>query len=591
MPARRTTIDPGIPTPALRPVAAPVDMYEVPNATGDQNLAQLGRALATISPQVRNFVGTLVEERDQNAQEEGRLAAERLREEGLTLAEGTRKGVIRPSANKFYMAGLREQLGRITADKYDGDLRAALAQDENLRTSTNLGDFDKSVQQFRQSWVKTNVGDQAGDKFFGTGFSFRVAAYENQQRSQFAAGIDNKIQTQGDEATFAEVYKHVSDNAGKLTPEQSAADINTLLDDLIVKQGRNPSMAMRTASQAIASAALDNPDNGLQMLEVLKHVKGKTGALIATAAGSKLYAEVKDQVNQSLWNQNQREAATASAEKKARVEKVLGAAITDLVANPNADLKQYVPMLRDDPSALSQLTSLAENANKINFKTDEAVKRSLFAGVWNGDVSRRDILRVLGRGKLTTEDASFLNQQVTAREERDNQNSPTNKVFKDFVFMHALEGLKGRFADSFGIVAGEAAERAAHAQATLIDQWLRKSTTGEIDKLSPAERVKWLTETSDAITAYERSGATFGSGGFSLGPPAPIGADKVPEPLDKRLPSKLVITREDITRVIQSGQLTPNLKAVMDKYRILPTEQGDFLRSQAGFLTKKTEKK
>jgi len=325
----------------------------------------------------------------------------------------------------------------------------------------------------------------------------------------------------------------------------------------------------------------------------LKNVKGKFGPLIATTYGAQLYADTRDKVTQNMWDQNQREAAEAKAKQQANTEAVLGTAMKELVANPNADMRKYIPMLKGDNQATEQLVSLARNIGTLSYKTDEPTKARLFANIWTGSggnfVSRTTVIRAMNQGKLTVQDASFLNEQINARDAKNKENSAENKIFKDFVFLHQLEGLKGRFADNTGVVAGENAERAAHAQATLIDQWLRKSLSGEADKMSPTERAKWLNDTSDQITAYERSGSTFGSAGFNPGPLAPMGVKQIPTPLEKRLPPKLVITPQDALQ-FSNGVLTPTLKATMEQFHILPNEQGDFMRNQIEFLRRGKKK-
>lgn len=590
---RRLQVDPGLRTPGIQPVAAPVDSFVRPTA-GDK-LGQLGSALSQISPEVQRFAGVLTDNIDANAQQEGRLAAEKLREQGLTLADATRKGVLPASKNPWYVAGLREQLGRNMADKYEGDLRAAMAQDENLQTSTNIKDFDTFTKNFRDQWQKENIAGGDQDQHFNTGFAFRAAAYENAQRNEFAGGIEQKVKQQGDQATFAEVYKHVQWTAGKFDPEQVGADLNAVLDDLIQKQGRNGTIVMQTAAKAIAAAANDDDTgHGLQILDVMKHMKGKYGMFIASPAASSLYAEMRDKVTQNMWEQNQREAAQAKAAQQARTDGVLDQAVKELVSNPNADLRKYLPSLQGDPQATEQLASLARNIGTLTFKTDEPVKQRLFANIWTGSganfVSRSTVIRAMNQGQLTVGDASFLNEQITARDAKNKENSPENKIFKDFVFLHQLEGLKGRFADATtGVVAGENAERAAHAQATLIDQWLQKSLSGAVDKMSPTERSKWLNDTADQIAAYERSGTTFGSEGFRPGPAAPIGVKDIPSPLEKRLPTKLVITPQDALQFSQ-GNITSTLKAAMEQYHILPGEQAEFMRNQIDFFRRNKKK-
>lgn len=581
---RRLQVDPGLRTPSLRPVAAPVDAFVRPD---EDKMSQLGKALSSISPSVREFTGAVIENIDTGAENKGRLAAsdvaKQIREEGLSLAEATRKGKLPASKNPFYMKGLREQLGRNLADTFGGDLKAAMGADENLQVSTNLGDFDTFAQKFREQWEKDHLGENQDDHF-KQGYQFRSDAYLTAVRNEFANGIEGKVQTQGDQATFAEVFRHATDFTGKLPDAQVAGDINALTNDLIQKQGRNGRQVMQTTAAAIAAAAAANPEKGLKILELLKSVKGKEGALIATTYGSQLYTNTRDHVNTLLWNETQRESAQSTARQQAVVNATLTEATQELLKDPNADLRKYLSRLAGDPHAAEQLEGLSRNVGLLTFRTDEGTKARLFGSIWNGGESHTSVLASLRSGKLTVSDANFLIEQIDRRNKAA-QDGPLKKALEDVGFRVQLDLLKQRFADPVtGIVASDKADKAAHASAMFIDAWTRRFESGESEK----DKAKWLADKADEITKYQRGPDAMS--GLAPAAPTKTGDGPIIEPLEKRLPPSLVLTADDF-KSIQQGRITSNLQKQLTQFHIFPDEQAAFIAAQLKLLPKKKEVK
>lgn len=595
---RRPQVDlGGLEAPAIRPVASPVDIFVRPQE--DSSLDQLGNALAKVSPDVRRFTGAIADTIDNNASEAGKQAAEKLRTEGYTLADATRKGLIPQSSNPYFMAGLREQIGRNMADKYDGDLKAAMAGDtsvlqqvgapelvtdaENLQSSTNVKDYDAFVQKFRSAWQDMNIGTGDQDQHFNTGFQFRAGAYESQSRDQFANGIESKVTSQADDATFSEVYKHVlAGKASGLSADQIAGDINQLTNGLVQTQGRNATRTLQAAAKAVATAGVNN--NDLSALDVLKGLNGKNGP---AAAAMELYAPTRDKINQGLWEKNQRDVEMQKEQQTKLTNQTLTDAMNDVIANPNADLTKYVSQVGNDYHAIEQLSSMRANAANIRKQTtDDAVKRNLMTGIWEGSVGTSDIVSALNTGKLSAVDAQDLHRQLDEHEKSQGDKDPYH--FKDPVFQTQLTEIKNAFADKNGVFGGDAADRARHAQAMLQDQWSQAVDSGKVPQDESA-KLKWLNDKSDAIVKYLRHGSTFGSDTPQASPKAAIGAKEVPKPLEERLPKTQVLTADDFTQ-FQKGTVTPNFAAQARSAGITDDEQAEFIRSQLSFLKKKEKK-
>ena len=564
----------GVNPVGLQPKANPVDTFVRP--TDGQELAQLARGLAEFSPSVQRFAGVLSERRNEEAFAEGEAAARKLFEEGKSLAEATRKGLIPKAANPWYRAGLQEQFGRVSADKWQTDLMAAVASDEYLQKTTKLEDFDKFVAEHRVKWAEENVAPGDRDAYFEKGFGHRADAYFANERRSFASRIENRLEKYSDDAHFEEIKRVVSHSLGKTSLQQIASSIDLLNKD-VMAQGRTGGKVNFTAVKAIVAAAMESEDGGLQALELLKLVKGGSGVLGDTSYGSEAFIKAREAITENIWRTQQRDHAQAERARDERVRSTMSTAVETLLKDHHADLRPLMKNLADAPEALKQLTDLQRNASTMSFVTDETVKRDLFARIWTEEsgpesVTPVTITRALNSGNLTTEDASFLMGQL--KNASDTRHGDRKGIFDDFLFKEELRNLKGRFVDPMtGIIAGERADRVAYAEAMFREYWALWNKDPEFKNGSSEDKIKLLSDKATSIVQQMRG-------------PEPLIINPAPPPAfisdeDMSLPKVLLLEEADLRSAL-AGRWTDAGKAQLKKLNLRrSSELGAFLHSQS----------
>ncbi len=577
----RIVVDP-LRAPELQPRASPADTFT--RTDGGRNLAALARGLAEISPAVGQLAGLVADRTLQEQTLAGEMMARKLNEQGLSLAQATREGKIPKGLNPWFRAGLDEQFGRVTADRWQSDFMAAAGADEVLKESTNIQDFDAFAQKHLEGWSQENIGDGRGEHF-ERGFGHRRDAYVADERRKFAARIEGKLENQSNEAHFAEIKRGVIDSFARgLTPEQIAADINSL-NTAALAQGRNGTQVNQTTVRALIGAAMES-ENGLEVLELLKRVQGGSGALGDTTYGTQAYQKAREEIIERSWRNEQRDRAHTEFAREQNLRDTLGSAVELLQSNHFADLSPLLGRLKDSPEAAAQLLTLQRNMAGLKFRTDENVKRDLYARIWTVSdgierVSEQTVIGYLNAARLTTEDAAWLVGQMRAA--RDAREGDQKGVFDDFLFRQELNNLRSRFTDKMtGLIAGETADRAAQAEAMFTERWVLLNKSGESQKMTQEQRLVWLNDQAASIVKLQR-GADPNE--FN---PAPAPAFQSLKDAEAKFPQDLVLDEADL-RMALNGENTQRLQATLQRLGLTqPSEIGAFLRSQVAIFSKKT---
>jgi hypothetical protein len=580
----------------LRPATAPIDTYVHPTAGRD--LEALARGLSEVSPGIDKFLGVVAERSQDAAYAEGETAARKLFEQGKTIAEATRQGLYPKAANPWYMAGLKEQFGRVAADTWQSDLSGAVATDELMQKTTDLSAFDDFVRQHREQWMKDHVGDQR-DPYFEKGFGHRADAYYADERRKFAARLEGRVENQSDDAHFAEVKKHVRDAFLRGVPvEDIALDIDGLNKNAIQNLGRSGTRVNQTTVKAIVAAAIeDTSGQGLKMLNLLKHVQGGAGALGDTGFGSKAYEEAVDKISEGVERNARREWDRDQRERELRTRDTLGTAVDMLVADPHADLSPLIGKLKDNPSAIASLQSLQGAARTINFHTDDKTKDDLFNRIWNANpnsqeaVTEQTVTASMMSGLLTAEDASWLISQMKAVRQASmtKYKDAEDVIFSDFNFRQELSNIKGRFAGPDGIIPRENADKAAHAEAMFREAWWQHSQeyerrVKEDPKFyeTPSQKIQFLNDQADIVVRKQLGDALQIT---PAPPPDFVGARGSAyiqqNAVDAGAPQGRPWISEDTLYKGLHGIMTPELYDRFSKSGVTTTsEQGSFLRWQ-----------
>lgn len=581
---QRLQVDP-LQQPGITPVATPVDTYVRP--TAGIGLAQVAEGLSQFAPALARFGSTVSEQQNASNRAEGEAAARRLSEAGATYAQAAKDGSIPRSANPFFMAGFKEQWGRVTADKFSSDLRVAVASNPDLQTATDLGSFDQFVTNYRKTWADQNIDPAKRDKFFELGFGHRADAYYTQERQEYAAALGSRVEKMSDDALFSEAQTHIIESYGKAPDSVIAQDLETLSGDMIL-QGRNSTSVNQAIVRAIAAAATtqaaQGDPNALKILDLADKVNGGTGPLgrtqYASDAEKGIITKARQAVNQTLWQANEREKAIATSQREAHARDVYSRAIQAVAADPHASLSPFVQELSDDVHGASELATLQQNMNSLSFNTDPEEKRDLFTRIWAGDnVTPQTVTASMNRDQLSAPDAAWLIGQMSSYQEMVKREKDGSE-FNDFQFKQTLSSIDDRFKSPTGFFKEGDADRSAYAKAMLMDAWVKHLNTDEGKKEDPNARGEWLTKTADRIVAYERNGAEdltkASKPNFQI-----VNVDPMKTP---------ILSRDGLTQLrnrLAAGQpLDGTASRLLQSYGITsPAQIAAFIRAQMGLLT------
>jgi hypothetical protein len=504
MPQQRIQADTKLGSVGVRPVASPVDQFVQVNPNG--GAAQLARALQEFAPSVRRLGLTVADTKAADSRQEGEQLASRLSLQKKTYDDAVKEGLIPRGANPFFYAGVKEQFGRVMAGTFSSDLRASIAQDENMRTTTNIGEYDAFVKDATQKWLDKNVPTNQRDEFFDAGFQGQAVSSVANLREQFAAELMGRVEKLGDEAFFAEASTRLS----QMTPDTRAntvAGLQTLADDLIQHQGRNPTQVVRTLARAVAATATEH--RSYAMLDVLKELKGKDGVLFATEYGKRFYADARKDIQDGIRQDRIEQRQQQEQEREDRTRGVLSQAVGMLSKNPQANLGKLISDNTDLPEVVGALNSLKNNIGSLTFDDDQVTVGNLTSRIWVPDgqpVTAREITAHVNHD-LTAQTAAGLLNMLEARnraERDDNENDPLHRALRDQGYLDEKATLRDRLAGVLSKNLSDGGQRLANAEAKLAVGWVNYLDNGG-SKESWTDRRKWLNAEADRIAKSEEA--------------------------------------------------------------------------------------
>ena len=333
MPRQRLQVDSGISPAGLKPTASPVDTF-VKTDEG-RKLEQLAQGLAQLSPALGRFSDTLAKRSAEEKFAAGQKKARELAQSAKDFKEAIRSGRITPDQSPWFMAGLREQFGRLAADRMNFEMMVAAAQDETLRTTTNAADFDSFAQKFVQQWQQTNLNDGDRDAHFEQGFGSKTDAYLADQQRQFAAQLAGRVVRFAGDGHFSEVMNSILVEQGRPVDVTAMGASITALNDAAVARGMGGDLVNQMTVDAVVAAAKRYNDSSI--LNILEHVKsGPTNRmdgramLSTTRYGSKEVEDAQNQIASDNQAQNNRDYENQQRAKQGQVDTIIGQVVTAL---------------------------------------------------------------------------------------------------------------------------------------------------------------------------------------------------------------------------------------------------------------------
>jgi hypothetical protein len=598
----RVQVDTGLRPEPLRPVTRPVDTYVRPNP--NSQLTQLAGALAELSPKLGRYAGVVGEQQASKDKSAGEAFARDLSASGTAYADAVKSKQLPPNASPWFMAGLRESYGRISAGKWSSDFRAAVGANEGLSASTSLEAFDAFYGEHRTKWLEENVGANVRDQYFETGFGNKSQAYYEAMRDQFAAQTVQNTWAQSSEALQVEISQHLDNVIGndvlvKMPAEQVAASIAEFMTSRIRNYGMDGSLVNKATAQAVVQWAVNNED--ITALELLRKIPGGTkGSNLLNITG---VGEMYDKGREDIARWSQFKKSTAEADRKKSQAEQQDAIFSSFIStlentdqpssiNPTPLIAALVQSGQDPVQATQQVHGMIDVYSNRIYHDDEYVAAGLWADIF-GVVNAQDPAFVT-QGKLRQ---AFLvdralsnqtfNQMSNAIAQRDSSGGGSGrstdpileKGFSDLrsLFKQSLGEFENT-GDGFRFLQGKRELNAKYAQ------W----RAGPGKDASDAEARDWMTQQA-ILVGTRRIGPIQGNTveeALSVGVSVDFEAGPVVEPrVFGRFAATLMKAQQDAV-IGLPVKIPEQLTYVLLSVGLEPTVQNAFLfmNSQAAFF-------
>lgn len=457
MAKRRIQVGSPVGASPIRPAASPVNTFA---QTGDgQQLDQLARALSQLSPAVARYSDTLAQASAEKDFAEGQRKARDLAANAKEFKDAIRKGQITPDQSPWFMAGLREQFGRLAADKMNRALVVAVAQDETMQSTTNPSDYDGFASKFLNDWQEKNVDPRDRDAQFDRGFGSKAEAYIADTGRQFASQLASRVVLHAGNAHFSEVMNSVILERGRNVDSASIGSALTVLNDDAVSRGVSGELVNDMTVEAVVAAAKLHNDSSI--LDILDNVKsgpsGRNGraSLSTTRAGSAAIEDAQNQIATENQAANNREYQNTVQARDKAVDSLLTDAVTLLEksSDPHSvDLKairermtlvapEKVPMLHQFQDAWSDRT-LSDDPLQV-----AALYRRIYTP--NGGehyTSIEEAAAALANHQMSIPTYNTLVNEIL---QRDN-NGGKSAFEKDLLFKQGQRQIRSMFVSEFG---------------------------------------------------------------------------------------------------------------------------------------------
>jgi hypothetical protein len=481
MPRQRLQVDSGISPAGLKPAASPVDTF-VQTDEG-KKLDQLAQGLATLAPALGRFSDTLAKRSAEENFAAGQKKARELAQSAKDFKEAIRNGLITPDKSPWFMAGLREQFGRLAADRMNFDMMVAAAKDENLQTTTNVADFDSFAQKFVQGWQQQNLNDGDRDAHFERGFGSKTDAYLADQQRQFAAQLAGRVVRFAGDGHFSEVLNSILVEQGRPVDVTAMGASITSLNDAAVARGMGGNLVNQMTVDAVVAAAKRYNDPSI--LNILDHVgtgptnaKGGRAMLSTTRYGAKEVDDAQNQIASDNQSQNNRDYENQQRAKQGQVDTIIGQAVTalDQSRDPHSvDLKALrAAMGAVAPDKVVLLHQMQDAWSDRTLSDDPLSVASAFRRIYTPNegenaTSLEDASALLANRHISVPTYRGLVNEILQRD----ANGGASRFERDPLFKQAQRQMRTMFVAEFGFDNPAMRQRAEEAVDELSMQYIR----------------------------------------------------------------------------------------------------------------------
>lgn len=505
-------VDAGLPKPEVAVVAQPVESFRTPAV--DQQAAQLLDALSRVAPALGDLGALVQTQSNEKNRQAGLDTANKLYAEGKKYGDEVRAGRLPANKSPFFMAGLREQEGRLQADRFYFDFLSAYGNSEEMQTTTDPAAFDNFQRNFYADWQKQNGDPSQNDPYFLRGFATKADAAIADVQQDFARSLPGRAVKTGGDAFFQEVYNAALMEQGRHSTREAFIAAITQHADAAIARGLPGTVVNKATVDAIVGVA-----KALHDTSILDLLDPRTGIQVGppnarASLGSTRYASkvlngdenqpgAYDQIAGEAQTRKSRDWVNQEHEQNTTVESILRE-VNDRLAGSKDPFNVDLSDLKDrmnvaDPTKVSLIDAISQGAVQAVDNTDNPqIVRDLYRRVFDPDsgenyTSYSDAAAALQQRSISKASYTTLLGLIADRDSRNarGESDPLKNVAKNETDL--------MFANEYGANPDDEIRwRQGQAEAEVIHRYLLYRQAEGKNKTEDQVR-QWIRQTVDEV--------------------------------------------------------------------------------------------
>jgi len=481
--------------PQLTPQAPgsyPVDPYNRPPS--DSNLSRLASALGDLAPTLNRIAGSAMEGEKESAEKKAYADFLDLKKTGKAI----KAGQLDPSGSPYFQRYYNEKLGQLAASRYESDMNVAAST--ALADETDPNNFDAFAADFREAWLKDNVGTVSND--FMAGFNPSAAGYDIASRNTFASAASARLQGKAIGTLYQLHQVAVTDileaHAGVMDDSTVGAIAEAMKKANQHHYEVNP-LQGKAISNTTVAAVFDLARNAqdTRILDVLKHIDSAVpGASLWTTqeVQSKL-AELRNQIHGDI----KKDDAFAEGQTKKERNEAVGRQIDTLSEALDAsddpstvDVKPYADALTGiSPKDKERLYKLKDAYVRRDQQETAAQAGPLFERALRGTLSFEQVADAFSVGQISKDTAKELRSLI-----RGTKSGKTKELVSDERYEKASSKLEKMFQNTMGAYSSPVTQALARIATWQLERdWVRFMSKPE----NAAQANMWLQQRSGEL--------------------------------------------------------------------------------------------
>lgn len=421
MPKPREKVGPLQGPPRLQPRATPVDTFHRPEEElrpqGPSEARQLAEALGRFQPTLYGIADTMQAEETQKQMSEGEkaiLADQRLQNR-KALKEAVDRGDIPAARNPWFLQGMRQQVYRLEAEKFDVALRRAYAE-SNSRNENDITDF---IGSFTSKFMEgVDPADPEVARVLIPAVERSTGNLRNRHRAERDQAIEFEVE-QNTETEIGLVLDRMDYGPPSEAQMEDTAKLIHGITQVHFENGLSGTRSNQIMARAIARKATESLDTSyLDLLD--KIPTGPGGNLGQIGYVKDLRTQTEEEIYRKLEHNDRVQAKLAKDNKETVVNAGLTEGFNTILSDAKADIRPIMKKIAEvDPEAAQKLYGWQQSQidGRDDLTADEGEEVRLTAKVYGGEGTVAEVIDAHREGKISSEVAKDLMKNLERSKE------------------------------------------------------------------------------------------------------------------------------------------------------------------------------